>query len=116
SRSKRDSDAHVRVMQAKGMPVQMTYPAAIFGPDDPGLSEANHGLVQFLTKVFPRTSSGMQCVDVRDVAVAHLRLLERPVEKDPQDAHYIIGGHFHTWKDFHRMLENLTGQHIFSAP
>lgn len=115
SRSKRDSDLHVRRMQQQGLPIRMTYPAAIFGPDDPGLSEANHGLVQFLTKVFPRTSSGMQCVDVRDVALAHRLLLEQAPDGDPTSERYILGGHFHPWDNFHSLLQRITGKRIFSA-
>lgn len=115
SRSKRDSDAHVREMQKRGMPVHMTYPAAIFGPHDPKLSEANRALISFLTKMFPRTSSGMQCVDVRDLAQAHVYLLEHPPEGDFENARYILGGHFHAWGSFHAMLEKLTGTRISSV-
>lgn len=114
SRSKRDADAHVRVLQQQGMPVQISYPAAIFGPHDPKLSEANRGVILFLTRMLPRTSSGMQCVDVRDLAEAHRYLLEHAPTGDYANARYIVGGRYHTWDELHRMLEELTGRRVFS--
>ena len=114
ARSKRDCDAHVRRMQAQGMPIQMTYPAGIFGPDDPKLSEANHGVASFV-RVVPRTSSGLQGIDVRDLALAHVHLLEHPAANDFEASRYIVGGNFYPWTEFHRLMESLTGRRV-SAP
>jgi len=120
SRSKRDSDEYVRQLQAQGHPVQITYPAAVVGPDDPKLSEANHGLIAFVTKGVPMTTTGFQAVDVRDLAQAHLHLLERPPASAIENARYIIGGHYYPWKDFRAQLENgmgrrLMGMHVPAA-
>ncbi|RJF86512.1 NAD-dependent epimerase/dehydratase family protein [Oleomonas cavernae] len=111
ARSKRDCDAHVRGMQAAGMPIQMTYPAGIFGPDDPKLSEANHGVASFV-RVVPRTSTGLQGIDVRDLALAHVHLLEHPAANDFEASRYIVGGNYYPWADFHRLLQQLTGRRI----
>jgi len=111
ARSKRDCDAHVRAMQAQGLPIHMTYPAGIFGPDDPKLSEANHGVASFV-KVVPRTSTGLQGIDVRDLAAVHRFLLEAGAPNDPAAARYIVGGNYYPWDDFHALLQRLTGRRI----
>ena len=114
SRSKRDSDEYVRELQSQGHPVQITYPSAIIGPDDPGLSEANHALVRFLSQMIPNTTSGFQCVDVRDLAESHVYLLEHPVTADFQNARYIIGGHHYRWPEIRAHLEAVTGRCLLS--
>lgn len=114
SRSKRDADALVRDMQAQGLPVQITYPAGIIGPDDPKLSEVNRALSLFVCKILPRTSTGMQFVDVRDLADAHRRMLEAQPPANYRDARYIVGGRYYPWDDLYRQLASLTGQRVFS--
>lgn len=113
ARSKRDCDVHVRAMQDRGCPVQMTYPAGIIGPDDPRLSEANFAVASFL-KAVPQTSSGIQFVDVRDLAIAHRYLLENMHEGSFESARYIAGGHYFAWSDLHATLERLTGRAILA--
>ncbi len=68
SRSKRDSEAYVRELQQQGVPVQISYPVAVVGPDDPKLSAANRGLATFVGQMLPRSTTGFQCIDVRDLA------------------------------------------------
>lgn len=118
SRSKRDSDEYVRELQAKGYPIQITYPSAVIGPDDPKLSEANHGLIAFVTKGLPLTSSGFQAIDVRDLAEAHRYLLEHPLTSDFEKGRYIIGGHFYPWKEFRMKIEAGLGRRVmaFQSP
>lgn len=116
SRSKRDSDEYVRELQKQGYPVQITYPSAIVGPDDPRLSEANSALIQFVTQIIPRTSSGFQCVDVRDLAETHRYLLEHPPAENPENARFVVGGHYYPWPVFHQTLEKVTGRRLFSLP
>lgn len=114
SRSKRDADAHARSLQAQGAPVQIIYPAAVIGPDDPKLSEANGALASFVGRVIPLTSSGFQCVDVRDLALAHRWLLEHPPDGDPQAARYIVGGHYYPWALLRERLERVLGRRLFA--
>lgn len=111
ARSKRDCDEHVRRMQADGLPIQMTYPSGIFGPDDPKLSEANHGMASFV-KVVPQTSSGFQGVDVRDLALAHRFLLENEAPNDATTARYIVAGTYYSWAEFRALLQRITGRRI----
>lgn len=112
SHSKRDSDAYVRRLQAEGAPVQVSYPSGVIGPDDPGLSESNKALQAFLVTI-PNTSTGFQCVDVRDLAMAHRFMLENP-PTNFTDARYIVGGHYFSWAEFHALMEAVTGRHISS--
>jgi dihydroflavonol-4-reductase len=114
SRSKRDSDEYVRGLQQRGVPVQITYPAGVIGPDDPHLSAANHALATFVGRMLPRTTTGFQAVDVRDLALAHRWLLEHPPAGDFEGARYIIGGHFYPWPDLRLRLEALLARRIFS--
>ncbi|MGB1581818.1 MAG: NAD-dependent epimerase/dehydratase family protein [Nevskiales bacterium] len=116
SRSKRDSDEYVRELQRQGYPIQITYPSAIVGPDDPRLSEANHAFAQFVSQIIPDTSTGFQCVDVRDLAQAHRYLLEHPVSSDVESARYVIGGHYYPWKALRERLSTVTGRRLFSVP
>lgn len=112
SRSKRDCEIYVRNLQKSGAPIQITYPSGIFGPDDPKLNESNHSLISLL-KIVPITSSGIQCVDVRDLASVHVHLLENPPSENFEDARYIVAGRFYSWPAFHAVLERVTGRRIF---
>lgn len=113
STSKRECDAYVRELQAEGAPIQISYAGGVFGPDDPGLSESNAALVAFLASI-PNTASGIQCIDVRDVAAAHRFLLENPVDRgsDNASARYVLGGHFYSWPEFHSLLCKITSRNI----
>ncbi len=110
-RSKRDGELLVRRLQAQGAPIQITYPGAVVGPDDPGLSESNRALRGFVKSV-PRTSSGIQMVDVRDLALIHCHLLENPRVGSPEDARYIVAGHYHEWSQLHALLQTVCGHKI----
>jgi nucleoside-diphosphate-sugar epimerase len=113
SKSKRDCEAHVRTMQEKGVPVQITYPSGTFSPDDPKLNESNHSLTTLL-KVVPQIPSGIQCIDARDMAEIHRKMLETPPQGDFTEARFIVAGHFYTWAEFHQLLESVTGRKIFA--
>ncbi|WP_084268287.1 NAD-dependent epimerase/dehydratase family protein [Mycobacterium avium] len=114
SRTKRDSEEYVRELQQRGLPVQITYPVAVVGPDDPKLSAANRALATFVGQMLPRSTTGFQCVDVRDLAQAHQWLLAHPPSRAFEDARYIIGGHFYAWDQLRERLEALLGRRIFS--
>ena len=109
SRSKRECEEYVRGLQAQGAPIAITYPAGVLGPDDPKLSEANRGLATLLSTV-PITSTGMQTVDARDLALAHRWLLENP--PGPGGVRYIVGGRYLPWAELHAALSRVTGRRI----
>jgi nucleoside-diphosphate-sugar epimerase len=104
ARSKADAERFVRGLQERGAPIVISYPAGVIGPDDPGLSETNHGLRTMVRDLFMFTSGGFQAVDVRDLAAIHRGLLER--DKGP--GRYITGGHFMTWRELGSLLESIT--------
>jgi nucleoside-diphosphate-sugar epimerase len=104
--SKALADQYVRELQAQGHPVKMIYPGAIIGPDDPGLTESMKSIPIFMRTFMPITTSGIQYVDARDVAIAHIRLLE----DEPGAGRYLAPGTFISWPDLARLLEKLTGE------
>ncbi|MAG32512.1 MAG: hypothetical protein CL908_16640 [Deltaproteobacteria bacterium] len=111
-RSKAEAEAEVRRMQDEDAPIRVSYPTAIVGPDDPGLSDANHAVYTFLKQTGVNTSSGFQIVDVRDLAELHLRLLELPT-----GAHrYAAAGPMLSWPQTYRVLDDVTGRWIFRFP
>lgn len=107
SRSKALCEQKVRDLQAQGYPIIITYPSGIFGPDDPKMSQSNEGLMLLFRDFIPHTSSGMQFIDVRDLAKANRLLLEVSLSEDKTQERYMFGGHFLTWREFSRSLQNL---------
>lgn len=107
-RSKAMSDRYVRALQDAGHPIQIVYPAAIIGPDDPGLSESMLALRTFIQDFVPLTTAGMQLVDARDLAYAHLTMLERGAAP----GRYIVAGTFLTWRELVDALEGSTGKRL----
>ncbi|MCP4467962.1 MAG: NAD-dependent epimerase/dehydratase family protein [Halieaceae bacterium] len=105
-RSKIECEKFVRELQGKGAPIYTTYPGSIMGPNDPGLSEAMIGLRTFInTRLLLDTTSGIQIIDVRDLAKAHLALLER----GGPPARYLIGGNYYSWEAYAGLMKELTG-------
>ncbi len=111
-KSKVESEIYVRELQDAGHPIHITYPGSVIGPEDPGLTEPHQGLMTYLTGTVPVPPSGNQWVDVRDIAIAHLRLLER----DLPPGRYTLGGHFITWTRFVDTLSDLTGRKLRQIP
>lgn len=110
TQSKTAAERLVRQWQAEGRPVQCSYPAAILGPDDPGLCESNGGLLTFASKALPMTRSGFQFVDVRDLAQIHLQLLQNPPQQPPEQRRFIVGGHYLPWPEMAAAIEVVTGR------
>jgi nucleoside-diphosphate-sugar epimerase len=108
ARSKAEAERHLRQLQEAGAPIHATYPTAILGPDDPGLSEGNHTLYTFLHELFAVTSSGFQVTDVRDLAALHVALLER----DEGPGRWLAGGPMHPWADLRSEIEDLVGHRL----
>ena len=102
----------MRGLQAQGHPVYITYPAAVIGPDDPGLTEPNQAMQTFLTGFVPLMSSGNQYVDVRDVAQVHLMLLE----ERPPPGRFVLGGHYIPWNKLPSLLEPIVGRKLLKLP
>lgn len=111
-RSKVECEKFVRRLQSKGAPIHITYPASVIGPDDPGLTEPHIGMQTYLSVFIPLMPGGNQLVDVRDVAEVHLRLLE----SDSPPCRYTLGGHYLSWPELARALEDVTGRKLIKVP
>ena len=111
-RSKVICEHYVRGLQAQGYPVYVTYPAAVIGPDDPGLTEPNVAIKTYVSAFVPLMSSGNQYVDVRDVAQVHRMLLEQM----PEPGRYLLGGHYIPWRKLPSVLEPVVGRKLIKLP
>jgi nucleoside-diphosphate-sugar epimerase len=114
ARSKAQAELYVRRLQDQGAPVAISYPAGIVGPDDPGMSDANHAVYSWYRDTGVITSGGFQCVDVRDVAALHLELLELP--HGPH--RYAAAAAMLPWAEVYELLDGLTGTRLrrFAVP
>lgn len=107
--SKTAAERWVRDLQHQGAPVQITYPAAVLGPQDPKLCESNGGLITFASKALPLTRTGFQFVDVRDVAAIHTALMAQTPTGDRAVYRFILGGHYLPWGALRDALHAATG-------
>ena len=110
--SKAVSEDYVRSLQDCGYPITVTYPAAVIGPLDPGLTEPHEGLVQYLAHVAAIAETGIQFIDVRDLANAHVEIIRRNIAGE----RIVIGGHYHTWWRLIQLLEHITGRCLVKLP
>jgi nucleoside-diphosphate-sugar epimerase len=112
AQSKADAERLVRRLQDEGAPIRVSYPTGVVGPDDPGLSDANHALRSFYVETGIDTSGFFQIVDVRDLAALHLRQLELP-----GTAHrHVAAGPCLTWHETYSLLDELTGGRVRQFP
>jgi nucleoside-diphosphate-sugar epimerase len=112
SRSKADAELCARRLQAEGAPLRIAYPVGVVGPDDPGLSEANHALRTFVRDVVVLTSGGIQLVDVRDVA----GLLVELALRESAPARSLLGGYDLRWREVADALDGVTGRRVRRVP
>ncbi len=104
-RSKASAETAVRALQVRGAPVTTIYPGGVIGPDDPGLSVSAAALRYRVTDRFRLTSSGIQLVDVRDLAAAIVALVGHA--RGP--GRHLAAGHFLTWGEAADLLERVSG-------
>jgi nucleoside-diphosphate-sugar epimerase len=109
AQSKAASEEFVRALGHKGAQICTLYPPAIIGPEDPGLSEANHAIRSFVTQLMLNTSTGIEVLDVRDVAA----LIAAFVESGQSGRHVVSGGYL-SWPDAIALVEDLTGRPVKS--
>lgn len=112
AKSKAEAEHTVRRLQEEGAPIRISYPTGIIGPDDPGLSDANHALYIFFKQSGINTSNGFQLVDVRDLAVLHGHMLELP-----EGAHrFAAAGPYLDWRSIYELLDEITGTRLRRFP
>jgi dihydroflavonol-4-reductase len=107
-KSKVLSEKYVRELQDAGHPVNITYPGAVIGPLDFTLTEPHQGLVFLVRRAAIIPSTGIQYVDVRDVAEANARI----IALDLTGRRIPMGGHFYTWRTLANTLETITGRYL----
>lgn len=108
-RSKAVAERIAARLQDDGAPVVITSPGSVQGPHDPNVGESAKGLRAVLR--FPlrvSASGGFGVVDVRDLALAHVRLLERPA----RPGRYLMGGHWLSMTSTYDLLERVTGRRL----
>jgi dihydroflavonol-4-reductase len=112
ARSKAQAEVYARRLQDQGAPIRLSYPAGIVGPDDPGMSDANHAVYTWFADLGVVTSSGFQCVDVRDVAALHVKLIELP-----EGAHrYAAAAEMLPWAEIYELMDRLTDTRLRRFP
>lgn len=110
SRTKTDIEWFARGAQAAGAPLTITYPGGVIGPDAPALTAVHHAAMTWIATT-PVMASGINLVDVRDLAVAHVRALA-----DDAPPRLLLGAQFITWDDLYELIGGLTGRPPRTVP
>lgn len=106
-KSKRECEDYIRGLINHGASIAITYPTAVIGPNDPAMSEGNQGTAFFFKLCFVHTATGQQIIDVRELANAHVKLLEQK-----KSGSYIVAGHYLPWRELGQLLEKVTGKKL----
>lgn len=108
-RSKVESEAVARRLQAEGAPVVIVQPGAVLGPYDPHLSDQVSRLREILRGRYPMwPAGGYHAVDVRDVAAVHAAVM-RP---GAGPRRYLVPGVFLDGKTLFAALRTVTGRRL----
>ncbi len=107
SAAKSAGEIFVRSLQDQGASITTFYPSAMYGPYDPGPTEALKGVRDCLRWVWPVTSGGISFVDVRDVADA----LAAALRLEPGSKRFLVGGNYFPWAEYAELGDRVTGIH-----
>jgi dihydroflavonol-4-reductase len=110
ARTKIECEHYVRELQSRGAPVICTYPAGVVGANDPSLSEPHFGIKLFVGVFTFTSSTGVQLVNVRDVANAHVSIIEYVDGPD----RFVLGGHYYSWAEMLEIVRRQTGRELRS--
>ncbi len=110
-KSKRECEEYVRGLIEEGASIAISYPSAVIGPDDPAMSEGNSAIVFFFRHCFVNVSTGLQLVDVRDLAQAHTRLIE-----GQKAGRYLVTAHYIPWRELGDVLDKVTRRKLLRLP
>ena len=106
-RSKYQGEKEALRAASKGLPVVVVNPTAPVGPWDVKPTPTGGIVLDFLRGRIPAyVNTGMNMVDVEDVAVGHILALE----KGQPGQRYILGNRNMTLKELLRTLESITGK------
>lgn len=111
--SKVESERYARQLQAQGASVVTVSPGAVYGPDDPHLSEAMRQLRDMLRGRYPLwTTGGFHGTDVRDVAAVNVAALTPGL--GPR--RYLVPGHHLDGSTLFQTLRSVTGRRLPYVP
>ena len=111
SASKVDSEWMARGMQAAGVPVVTVYPSGVIGPQAPSLSVV-HTAAQTWIRAMPMIPSGINLIDVRDLAA----LIVAAVVPGQGPRRLMAGGVFTPWAELVSLIEARRGRTITRYP
>ena len=105
-RSKFLAEQEVLKLIQQGLPVVIVNPTAPVGERDIKPTPTGQIIVDFMRgRMVAYIETGMNLVDVEDVAIGHVRAMERGRVGE----RYILGNQNHTLKEIFQMLSRLTG-------
>lgn len=108
-KSKVEAERIARRYQEGGLPVVISYPSTVNGPQDPHVGESAQIVASLLKRLLPAVPRGaLSIVDVRDVAGAHAAAFERGL--GPR--RYVLSGTSVRFSSMVEMLEEVTGRRI----
>jgi dihydroflavonol-4-reductase len=110
--SKADSERIAFRLREQGAPVVVTNPGAVVGPYDPQGGESTQVLRNRLVGRTPYSAGSVPIVDVRDLAVAHARL----VGHGPGQARFLMMGRRVTVVERDAILRRVTGRRLPAVP
>jgi dihydroflavonol-4-reductase len=112
ARSKAETEQMARELQGDGAPVVITYPGMVWGPHDPHLGEAATFARSVLKGLVPMVPPGeLPVVDVRDVAAAHVAVLN----PGHGPRRYMLAGGTASLADLIRVIRRLTGRRLVTV-
>lgn len=111
SASKVDSEWMARGMQAAGLPVVTMYPSGVIGPDAPAPSVVHTAAVTWI-RAMPMISSGVNLIDVRDLA----SMIAAAVEPGRGPRRLMAAGRYTPWADLVDQIERLRAKPIRRYP
>lgn len=108
--SKAAAERIARRHQADGVPVVISYPPALLGPDDPKLGDQNARLRNALRGLMPMwPTGGFPVGDIRDTAALHAALVTAPLEEGNR---YFGPGRYLSTRDYIRAVREVTGRRL----
>lgn len=109
ARSKGAAERVARDLQDQDAPVVTVYPTMVLGPHDPNVGEGTNAWRNVLRGTIPvLPPGGTHIIDVRDVAAAHLAMLEP--NRGPR--RFVTAGHHVSTREVVADLERVTGRDL----
>lgn len=111
SRSKTDIEWYARGLIDAGSPLRILYPTGVVGPHAPSLTNIHRAAQSWIDRT-PLMPSGINLVDVRDVAAAAVAALDT----SSGDDRFLLNGSYISWPDLYDTIEAVTGQAMTRIP